>query len=589
MREFLDELKRRNVLRVAVGYLAAAWLVIQILETIFPVFGLPDVYLRRVIIGLAILFLPVLVLSWTFEWSPSGIERQRDVDRSGARAGHGPRTFDRVVISVLSIAVLYFAVDKFLLPSIGDGTAPPASIAVMPFADLTPGQDKAYFGDGLAEDLLDMLARNPALRVAARTSSFSFRNAELPIGEIAARLGVTHVLEGSIRSVGDHAEISVRLISGENGFNVWADGFDGDMAEIFTIRRDILARIEEALGVADSTVAGRGRTPDPEAYVIALRANYLSRESNRESMARAVDLYIRALEVDSGFALAWANLATTYINQSINGYIGWEEGYRRARDAALESVTIDTGNGTGYKALSFIARYFEGDMPLAIANMQRALDANPTSDAILADAAVLLVSLGRVDDAIRLGEYLARRSPLDTIGFWNLALWYRYADRLEESEAAFRRVHELNPARSEYHYHLGETVLLAGRHDEALELFEEESDESYSLKGRALAHFALGQQEASEAALAALIEKFGDQWPSEIAHVYAYRGELDQAFAWLDREFEKYGPGGWGEWQLQRLYDNLRDDPRWLAFLERTGTAPRQLAGLKLDLPQSIY
>ena len=148
---------------------------------------------------------------------------------------------------------------------------------------------------------------------------------------------------------------------------------------------------------------------------------------------------------------------------------------------------------------------------------------------------------------------------------------------------------QLNPNKGDFSYNLGETLFLMGRFDEALELFEAEEDESYRLKGMALVYFALGNHELADETLNELVESFGDQWPSEIVHVYAYRGELDEAFAWLDSEYEKYGAGGWGEWQLQRLYDNLHDDPRWQAFLTRTGTAPEQLSGFNLDIPVRMY
>lgn len=589
MRGFLNELRRRNVLRAAVGYFAMAWLLIQVLETVFPFFAMPADYIRWVIIALAILFLPVMALSWAFEWSPSGVESQDDVDSRAAGLPRGTRRFDKVVIALLSLALVYFAIDKFLLPSIGGGGREPPSIAVMPFVDMTPAQDHSFFGDGLSEDLMSMLTKNPALRVVARTSSFRFRDTNLPIEDVAQQLGVSHILEGSIRSIGDRVRITVQLISGRDGYTVWSDVFDRDIQQIFAVRQEIQSGVETALDVSDTAQSPSGSPPDAEAYVIAMRAAYLSADGTIESRGQAVELFLQALEIDPDFARAWSNLATTYVNQTTAGDIAFEEGYRKARDAALQSVAVDVQHAPGYKALSSIERYFAGNMPAAVSNMQRAMDEAPASLAILSEASILLLNIGQIDNSVRIQQFIVERSPVDIISIWNLALAYRYADRLKESESAYRRVFELNPNKGNFSYNLGETLFLMGRFDEALDLFEAEEDESYRLKGKALAHFALGDRELANETLNELVDSFGDQWPSEIVHVYAYRGELDEAFAWLDIEYEKYGAGGWGEWQLQRLYDNLREDPRWKVFLQRTGTAPEQLSEFSLEIPVRMY
>ena len=589
MRDFLNELRRRNVLRVAVGYFAMAWLLIQVLETVFPFFAMPAAYVRWVIIALVILFLPVMALSWAFEWSLSGVESQEDIDRGAVGPRRDTRGFDRVVITLLSLALVYFAVDKFLLPSIDVGVREPPSIAVMPFVDMTAAQDQAFFGDGLAEDLMNMLARNPALRVVARTSSFRFRDTDLPIEDIAQQLGVSHILEGSIRNVGSRARISVQLISGRDGYNVWSDAFDRNIQEIFAVRNAIQASVESALEVSDTAKSSSDAPPDAEAYVIALRAGYLARDSTKESRTQAVELYMQALEIDPSYALAWSNLATTYSNQALAGDIAWEDGYRKSRSAALQSIAVDQRHAPGYKALAFVEQNFEGDMPAAIANMQRALSEAPARIAILSDAAIMLLNIGQIEDSIRIQEYVVERSPVSVIATWNLALRYRYVDRLAESEHVYRRVRELSPDKSDIDYNLGETLFLMGRYGEALELFTAEKDEAYRLKGMALAYFAIGERDLADEALTELIERFGDQWPSEVVHVYASRGELEEAFTWLEKEYETYGPGGWGEWQLQRLYDNLREDPRWQVFLKKTGTAPEQLSVLSLNIPVRIY
>jgi len=485
LRNFLAELKRRNVLRVALAYLASAWLLIQVLETVFPIFDLPPIYIRWTIIGLAILLLPVLALSWAFEWSGSNIRAQEALDRIGD-SGSVHRGFDRWVIAVLSVAVVYFAVDKFLLPQIGSDSVGETTVAVLPFADLSDGESAAYLGDGLAEDILSLLSRNPGLQVAARRSSFSFRGSNEPIATIARQLNVSYVLDGSVRIVGERVRINAELVSAHDGYGVWSDAFERGLDELFGVKTAILDAVEATLDVSPSSEAGTAREPDPAAYVLTLRANYLSNDGGAEGMQRAVGLYEQALDVDPDYAAAWVNLAITHANRTIAGHIPFDDGYRLARDAALRAIAVDPESAGGYKTISLIKRYFEGDMPAAIKSMERALELELDNISVLEDAGTLLLNIGQLEEAVRLQEHLVRRSPVDPTSWWNLGLRYRYVDRLDDSIEAFRRSLELYPERSGAHYSVGETHLLAGHNDEALASFQSEGDDAYRLKGQAL-------------------------------------------------------------------------------------------------------
>ena len=564
-----------------------AWLVVQVLETTFPIFELPDVYIRWVIIAFAILLLPVIALSWAFEWTAKGIETQAGVDAGAAPVS--TRGFDRALIALLSIAVLYFAADKFLFSAVDAPADRPASVAVLPFADRTSAQDKAYLADGLAEELLNSLSRNPVLRVAARTSSFRFRSTDESAVAIATQLGVAFLLEGSIRDLGDRLRITVRLVSAQDGINVWSANFDRRTESLYAAIDDIGAAVEDQLGATDTRSPRRPFSPDPESYVLFLQGSHLSADGSPTGRNQAVERYRQALEIDPDFSRAWSNLSSTVYNQMVGGELGREEGYAIARDAAVKAIETDPESPHGYRILALIASSLDGNLGGAVEHMRRAINAEPTNTRTLNDAAVLLLNIGQLEDAVALFVYLADRSPLDVTSLRNAALNLSYVDRLQDAEAYYRRVLALVPNFQGGRYGLGVVLLLQDRYAEALEEFEREEDEAYRVKGRALAHFSLGNVTEADDALAELTEKFGDQWPSEIAHTHAWRNELDAGFAWLDREFDKYGPGGWGEWQRQRLYDNLRDDPRWEAFLFRTGTAAEQLAVYDLDLPMERY
>ncbi|MEE4144874.1 MAG: tetratricopeptide repeat protein [Halieaceae bacterium] len=565
--------------RVALAYLAASWLLVQILETTFPIYGLEEAGIRWVLLALLIGFVPALALAWVFEWSPKGIRFQAALDEEPTTDRGSSRKSDLVIIGVLSVALLYFALDKFLLDAIDPWNGETSrSIAVLPFQDMTAAQDQAFFADGLAEELLNLLAQNSTLRVAARTSSFSFRDSKLPIGDIAAQLHVGHVLEGSVRRDGERIRITVQLIDADSGFHVWSETYDEPFSDIFAIQDKISLQIAAAL---KATVLGDqaplARTTDPQAYMLFLKAKYLAQQGSAGKLREATSLYRKALLVDPQYAPAWAELAATYLNQASSGFIDYDQGYRLGREAAARSVSIDPQYAPAYDQLAWQAFWYEGDLASAIRNLQKAIELAPRDPDLIGSASLLLQALGRIDEAIELHEYAVFRSPLDAVAIYNLALAYKYDGRLVDAEDQFSAVLRLSPDYAAARYHLGETLLLQGRTQAALDAWAKENDEAFRIKGEALGYFSLGETGRADQALEELIEKWGKKWPSEVAHVYAWRGEPDNAFKWLELEHETYGSGGWGEWRLQPLYAKLHDDPRWQAFLERMGASDAQL------------
>lgn len=586
MRGFIREVRRRNVHRMAVGYLAGSWLLVQILETTFPIYGLDESGIRWVLLALLIGFVPALVLAWVFEWSPQGIRSQAAIDQDHEAPQRGSRRSDLAIIGVLSIAVLYFAIDKFLLTEGAPWDGPAArSIAVLPFEDMTAEHDQAFFADGLAEELLNLLARNPALRVAARTSSFSFRDSRLPIDEIARQLNVEHVLEGSVRRSGERIRVTVQLIAASSGFHLWSETYDEKFSDIFSIQDRISQHIASALR---ATVLGEQlpqvRKTTPQAYTQYLKAKYLTLQGSADKLQDAVALYRSAVSIDPQYAPAWAELASAYLNLAGTGAIDHEQGYLLGREAASKSVEVDPGYVPAYCQLAWEAFWHQGDMAAAIGYLKVALELAPRNPSLPATASLLLQALGRVDEAITLHEYSVRQSPLDAVAIHNLALAYKYDARYEDAARGFREVLRLSPDYAGAHYQLGETLLLMGRPEDALVAWAGEPDESFRVKGDALAYYSLAQPERANRALQELIERWGEQWPSEVAHVYAWRNELDKAFEWLQREYETYGAGGWGEWKLQPLYANLHADPRWQAFLEQVGASDAQLAQFEFEV-----
>ena len=580
----LTELRRRGVLQTLIGYVGLVWLAVQVLETTLPAFDLPDIYIRWLIVGAAILLLPVLAFSWIFEWSPGGLTTQKAVDanaKESALPGSTSRRADLVVIGILVVAVTYFAVDKFVVQQ---SAHKDNSIAVVPFEFLPRGSEQSYISYGIAADILGKLARNVSLRLAPQSVSFAISPGESPLA-FGRELGVGYVLAGSVREQDSTLQVTVQLLSTEDGLSIWGNSFTTTDTQLFRAVNQVATEIETSLGVeqAQRTLE---HTPHPEAYRKRLNAVYLAANWTEEDAQRSLQEIRAALEIDPEYALAWSNLGSIIANAANAGWVPREEAYRESKQVIRKLLEIVPNASVGYRAAARLAMNYEGDLAAAVVHMEQALAREPDDLVVLTDASTLLMQTGRLDEALALEEYIVERSPFSALSSHNLVLKYLYADQLDSALSQNRRTVELEPGRAHTNYWFGEIHLLMGDVDQAAEFFAKETDEAYRLKGAALVAFARNQPDEGEVALAELIEKFGVQWPSEVAHVYAYSGQNELAFDWLEKEIATYGTGGWGEWQLQRLYDNLRETPEWDAFLMRQGAHASQLRRqtLKIDL-----
>src|SRR6266849_5637984 len=338
---FFAELKRRNVIRFAGLYLVGAWLLVQVAGTVLPMFGAPDWLPRSVVILLAIGFLPALIFSWVFELTPQGLKRDEDVPHEESIAPHTARRMDRMIIAVLVLALGYFAVDKFVLSqrreksaarmSSSEPNAAPneKSVAVLAFANLSDDKGSEYFSDGISEELLTVLQKIPGLHVAARTSAFSFKGKSATAQEIGQKLGVAHLVEGSVRKAGDIVRIAARLTRTDTGEQLWSENYTRDLKDVFAVQTELAQTIVEQLsgqltdGAADPAAkaaiqaqvhaAEKGGTKNVEAHQHYLQGRFYTNRHSEKSAGEALAEYQRAVELDPAFALAWAGLAQTYV------------------------------------------------------------------------------------------------------------------------------------------------------------------------------------------------------------------------------------------------------------------------------------
>ena len=323
-----EELKRRNVFRVAAAYLVVGWLLTEVLTTLLPAFGAPEWVSKTVMLVFALGFLPTIVLSWVYELTPDGIKKDHEVDRTGPGATETSRRLEYFTIASVIIGVVLIAI----FSSRPDGGVPSqraadiseASVAVLPFVNMSGSKDNEYFSDGLTETLLHMLAQIPDLKVAARTSSFAFRNQDKTIVEIANALDVAHVLEGSVQRSGDRVRITAQLIRAADGFHVWSENYDRTLDDIFAIQDEIAEKVggalsESLLGTGTDTVVADSMTEIPDAYDLYLQALQARSTYSYGGLRAAEGLLKGALTIDPNFLEAKVELASNYWHQVETG------------------------------------------------------------------------------------------------------------------------------------------------------------------------------------------------------------------------------------------------------------------------------
>ncbi len=579
----VSELRRRNVFRMAALYAVAAWLIMQVAEVIIDLAKLPDWIGTTTLWLLAVGFPIALIVSWFYELTPEGLSLEKDVDAAESITRVTGRRLDFIVISLLGAAVILFAYDKWWMSG-----PPEKSIAVLAFENMSGDPDQEYFSDGISEELLNLLAQIPELTVISRSSAFSFKGKDIAIPTVAEQLNVAHVLEGSVRKVGNRVRITVQLIEARSDSHLWSESYDRELDDIFGVQDEIAMRVVGALKIALLQDMPKSDEINPEAYALYLQAVYLHKQVTVESLQKAIELYERVLAIDSGYAPAWNGLSGVYINQVNKALMPSDDGFALAREAAEKAIELNPDFAPARARLGRIAAYYDGDLKSAAEHFDRALTYGTADTAILADAAAFAQSLGDMDGAIALMEYVVTRDPVNPVNHNNLANAYFLNARFDEAEASYRMLLTLSSGYIGAQYGLGAVMLLQGDAEAAMTAFEQETDEEYRVKGLALAYHALGRWAESEAALEELKGEWGERWPSEVAHVYAYRGEVASAFEWLEKEYEVGGSGGWGEMRLNPLLNSLHNDPRWHAILDKVGVSDEQLAtiGFKVSLPE---
>ena len=626
-----EELKRRNVIRMAGLYVVGAWLVTQVAGTVLPMFGAPDWIGRSIVALLAIGFVPTMLVSWIYELTPEGLKRESEVDRNASITSLTGRRIDRSITVLLVLALAYFAVDKFLLApsrnaraiasavdqanvvSAAKGPPSPAaaastsvaaagnagtssipsieqdpSIAVLPLQDLSQAKDQEYFSDGITEELLDLLAKVPKLRVIARTSSFSYKGKDTPIAEIARVLHVAAVLEGSVRKSGQKVRITVQLIRASDSSHLWSETYDRTLDDIFKVQDEIAAAVVDKLRVSLLGAVPTAKPVDPRIYPLILQANALIAQNNPAGNKQALALCEQALALVPDEVRAWNALALVSFNQVAASERSIEDGLPAIRAAVARALALDPDDAAAQSLAGRVADVYDSDFVSAAAHYQRALSFDPANSDVLYNTAVFLAGVGKVDAGIAVIRHLVAHDPASARVHYRLGDLLSRARKYDEAIASLRTALALSPQYNGAHSIISASLLAKGDPAGALAEAQAEPSDTWRTIAVPAPYYALGRKGEADAALSEMITKFGKDASYNIAYTYAFSGEADRAFEWLGKAVQ-YQDGGLSEIVYEPLFNKIREDPRWLPFLRKIGRAPEQLAKIefKVTLPQA--
>jgi len=584
LQNFLGELKRRHVYRVAIAYGVVAWLLIQVATQVFPFFELSN-FVVRVVVAASVLGLPVaLIIAWAFEMTPEGLKRADDVAPDDYVPRWSTRKFAALVVSVAILAAgvpLVHVLRKkpaFLSRVSAASVLAEKSIAVLPLLNENGDPGDEYFSDGLSEELIAALAQIKGLKVIGRSSSFRFKDKKTDIKTIGEQLGVSTLLEGTVRKQGDQVRIVAELINAADGSELWSRTFDRELKDIFAVQAEIAEAVATSLeltvlGTQDKP-AKNAATKSVEAHNAYLQGHFYFARGNLEDYRKSVGFFDQAIRVDPDYALAYAERSEAWAWIGDLSNEKQKEAWVAAGSDAEKAVAVDPALAEAHAALGWVRFFIEWRFAEGLAELRRAQQLspwNPTANDLMAR---VVVYLGQFQEAEKLGRQAVELDPLAYQARTSLARILFTEGKLDEAEASARKAAELQPAAAGNHRWQVFVALQRGDGEAALREAQLEPNEGYRRFELALAHYARGKRRAADEALAELIARDRDLLAYQIAEVYAWRGETDKAFEWLQVSLDNHDTGTLSLF-INPFMRGLRHDARYKSLLTEIGLPVR--------------
>jgi TolB-like protein/Flp pilus assembly protein TadD len=587
---FFAELQRRHVYKVGAAYAVAGWLVVQIVTQVFPIFEVSALAQRIIVLVIVAGFPITLILTWLFDITPKGIVRTDDLPATGEsqtiqreRLGMD-RKMNYVLALLLVTAIGYFVLERTVLRrDSAQATSNDKSIAVLPLVNTSGDPANDYFSDGLSEELIAVLAKIPGLKIIGRSSSFLFKGKSDDSRTIGEKLGVTNLLEGSVRKQGDRVRIVAELINAADGRALWSETYDRELKDVFAVQSEIATAVTDQLKIkllgAPAKSDAAPSNDNLAAYNALQQGTFYFRLGTEEGTRKATEFYGEAIRLDPRYALSYAQLSAAWRQLAATWLGGAEanEAYAKARNAAQTALSLAPDLAAAHEALGFVLLTPDLDFAAAEAEFRKAEKLAPADAGPKFALSFVFAVQGRLAEAENIMRQTLALDPLGVTRYLNLARILIAGGRYDEAEAALRKAIALQPAAARLHAYLTTLDVIRGDAAAALQDAQLEPKGFWRDYALALALQIQNDRGAADTALQKLIDENAVSGPFQIATVYGLRKEPDKMFDWLERAYTEHDPG------LTQLLGtpfilNYKDDPRFAALCQK----------LKVPVPTTV-
>ena len=581
---FFAELKRRNVYKVAVAYAVVAWLLIQAASILFPTFDAPAWVMKIFVIVIVLCFPVVLVFSWAFEITPEGIKRESDIDPGKSSA---TRTGRRIVsltavLAVIAAALFIFQLfrSKILTTTTSSvssiaSTISAKSVAVLPLVNTSGDPSNEYFSDGLSEELIAVLAKIPDLKVIGRSSSFLFKGKSGDSGAIGQKLGVAHLIEGSVRKQGERVRIVAELINAADGRSLWSETYDRDLKDVFAVQEEIAKSVAEQMKVrllgekAHSDAVPSNQ--NPAAHNAVLQSDFYFQQQSAESIQKAISFAQEAVRLDPNYALAYAKLSQAWRQFGASfATANAEEAYEEARKAAEKAASLAPDLVEVRKAIGWVSMTPALDFRDAEKEFRRALELAPGDAGAKNALSYSLMAQGRLADAEQTCREAILLDPLVTTLWYNLGRLAVAAGRYQDAEEMFRKGLEIQPHAARFHTYLATLNIVEKNPTAALQQAQLEPDDFWREYALTLVQQTQPDRIAADTAFKNFSTKYAINGAYQIAVIHALRKEPDEMFRWLDNAYATHD-SGLSQLVITPFVFEYRGDPRFVALCQKLG------------------
>jgi TolB-like protein/Flp pilus assembly protein TadD len=581
---FFAELKRRNVYKVAVAYAVVGWLLIQIATQVFPFFEIPNWAVRLVVLVIVVGFPIALVLAWAFELTPEGIRREDAIDsnrvgRPKTGSVYGPWVYVVLISILLSIGLFLFG--RYTAPKAfsAEASLSAKSIAVLPFENLSRDPDNAYFTDGIQDEILARLARIADLKVISRTSTQRYKSSPDDLPQIARRLGVSNILEGSVQKTPDRVRVTVQLINAATDAHLWAETYDRNLTDVFAVESEIAKSIADTLRAkltgSEQNAIARRPTENTEAYQLYLKGRYFWNKRTADDFAKAIKYFEEAIEKDPGFALAYAGLADTYVLLSGFGAASPQDSLPKAKAAAQKALTLENSLGEAHASLAQAVFAYDLDFPTANREFRRAIELNPnyaTARQWYAESS--LTSVGRFGEAITEIKRALELDPLSIIINADVGGVLFNARRYDEAIQQLRKTVEMDPGFYYARWGLGQALEMKGMISEAMAQYQKAAalnDDPLPLALLGHLYGKMGRRVEAEKILQQLRQLSKQRYvsPYNLALIQLGLGQKTEALNSLEQTYRDRDGYNIAYVKADPFLDPLRGDPRFEALVQK--------------------